>query len=80
MSEKDKTTEASKVELTDEQLDGAEGGAGYLKLGDIEGESSWKVNGFDGKGNDIASQAYKLDVLRDLDTAKMLKSSKSWKW
>lgn len=36
---KDKTTEASSVELTDEALDGAQGGAGFLKLGDIEGES-----------------------------------------
>ena len=36
---KDKTTEASSVELTDEALDGAQGGAGFLKLGDIDGEA-----------------------------------------
>ncbi|MFK7941497.1 MAG: hypothetical protein AB8B85_01060 [Paracoccaceae bacterium] len=54
MSKTNRTTDASKVELTDEELDGAEGGAGFLKLGDIEGESviqpktvsstSWKMN------------------------------------
>ena len=39
MSDKDKITEASKTELTDEQLDGAQGGAGYLKIDGIDGES-----------------------------------------
>lgn len=39
MSNTDKTTEASKTELTDQELDGAQGGAGYLKIGDIKGES-----------------------------------------
>ena len=39
MTDKDKITEASKTELTDEQLDGAQGGAGYIKIGDIEGTS-----------------------------------------
>ena len=39
MTKENKTTDASKVELTDEQMDGAQGGAGYLKIGDIPGES-----------------------------------------
>ena len=39
MSDQNKTTEASKTELTDEQLDGAQGGASYLKINGIEGES-----------------------------------------
>lgn len=37
MSKTDKTTEASQADLSDEQLDGAQGGASFLKLGDIEG-------------------------------------------
>ncbi len=41
MTDKNKTTDASKVELTDEQLDDAQAGlaGAYLKLGDIDGES-----------------------------------------
>ena len=39
MSDDTKTTQDSKVELTDEQLDGAEGGAGYVKFDGIDGES-----------------------------------------
>ena len=43
MSDQNKTTEASKTELTDEQLEGAQGGASYIKIGDIEGESKLKI-------------------------------------
>ncbi|MEM7746229.1 MAG: hypothetical protein AAF409_21250 [Pseudomonadota bacterium] len=41
MTDRNKTTDASKVELTDEQLDDVQAGlaAAYLKLGDIDGES-----------------------------------------
>ena len=44
MSKTDKTTEASKVELTDEALDDAQGGAGYLKIDGIDGESRFTEN------------------------------------
>ena len=43
MSKSDKVTEASKVELTDEQLDGAQGGAAYIKFDGIDGESRASV-------------------------------------
>lgn len=33
------TTADSQVELTDEALEDAQGGTGYIKLGDIKGES-----------------------------------------
>ena len=39
----DKTTEDSKTELTESQLDDVQGGAGYLKIGDIKGEVAFKV-------------------------------------
>lgn len=48
----EKTTEASEVELTDQELEGAEGGASTFKFFRPD-PSKWKVNGFDGKGNDV---------------------------
>ena len=48
----EKTTDASEVELTDQELEGAEGGASTFKFF-RPNPSEWKVNGFDGKGNDV---------------------------
>ena len=56
MAKTDKTTEASKVELTDEALDGAQGGASMIKMDDLDTGSKgtvWKSRAFDGKGNDL---------------------------
>lgn len=71
MPEKDKTTEASKVELTDEQIDDVNGGAfsGYLKIGKIESRShevasasSWKLNTLDAKANTFNARSLKGEI------------------
>lgn len=38
-TDKDQVTDASAVELEEDDLDQAQGGASFLKLGDIDGES-----------------------------------------
>lgn len=45
----DKVTEAGAVELDENELDNVTGGASYLKLGDIKGESFHKMGDFDAK-------------------------------
>ena len=51
MSGKDQISEDGAVELDEDELGQAEGGTKF------EGPSlKWKVNGFDGKGNDVVTE------------------------
>lgn len=63
MSDKDKdqVTEDGSVELNEDQLEDVQGGAKYLDMNEAKGITldngiKWKVNGFDGKGNDVMKE------------------------
>ena len=73
MTSDDKATDASKVDLTDEELDGANGGAGYIKLGDIEGTS--KLTG------EVSLNFGKIqDDYRDLKSTALKGTTSKLKW
>ncbi len=51
-NDKDQVTQDGMVELDEDELGSVEGGVKWRSVD----QTSWKVNGFDGKGNDVITE------------------------
>lgn len=51
-NDKDQVTQDGMVELDEDELGAVEGGQKVREFG----STNWKVNGFDGKGNDVVTE------------------------